>query len=136
MSVCATCFETGIRGKHDCPGLGEIQLTRHLGRGFVVDTAPARARIALTVLASRGWGAVLSGDDLVNVADQVLYRVVGYDPGSASLVLDLVEDWRPVPTAKLTEAEAEEIKSRWRETYGKPGSAHPLIVLDEEEPGA
>ncbi|MGW1616349.1 hypothetical protein ACWCQZ_44275 [Streptomyces sp. NPDC002285] len=95
MSVCTTCYQTGITGPHDCPGLGEIQLTRQLGRGLIVDTAPPRARIALTVLASRGWGASLSGDDHINVADQVLYQVVGYDPESASLLLKLVEDWRP-----------------------------------------
>jgi hypothetical protein len=69
MAMCTTCLQPGIRGEHDCPGLGEIQLTRHLGRGLVVDTAPARARIALTVLASCGWGAALSGDDHINVAD-------------------------------------------------------------------
>jgi hypothetical protein len=48
-------------------------------------------------------------------------------------VLNLVEDWRPVPTARLTEPEVEEIKSRWRETYRKPGTAQPLIVLNEEQ---
>lgn len=100
MAMCTTCLQPGIRGEHDCPGLGEIQLTRHLGRGLVVDTAPARARIALTVLASRGWGAALSGDDHINVADQVLYQVVGYDPKSACLLLNLVEDWRPKSQAQ------------------------------------
>lgn len=114
------------------PGIGDIQLTSQLGYGLRVDTAPVRTRMALTVLADHGWGATMRGADCVNIADQVLYRVVGYDPESAALLLELVEDWRPVPTAKLTEAEADEIKSRWLETYGKPGTAHPVQVIEEQ----
>lgn len=102
MAVCTTCLQPGIRdGKHDCPGLGDIQLTRQLGRGLIVVTAPARARMALAVLADAKWGAAMQGTDLINIADQVLYQVVGYDPASASLVLELVEDWRPAPTIVL-----------------------------------
>lgn len=104
MSVCATCLQPGIRdGQHDCPGLGDIQLTRQLGRGLRVDTAPARARMALNVLADHGYGLAMQGDDLVNIADQVLYQVVGYDPESAALVLELVEDWRPKRAARPTD---------------------------------
>lgn len=97
MSVCATCLQSGLPadGRHDCPGLGDIQLTRQLGHGLRVDTAPARARMALTVLADHGHGLTMQGADMVNIADQVLYQVVGYDPESAALVLELVEDWRP-----------------------------------------
>lgn len=116
----------------DHPGIGDVQLSRQLGRGLIVDTAPARARMALTVLADHGWGATMQGADCINIADQVLYRVGGYDPESAALLLELVEDWRPVPTAKLTEAEADEIKSRWLERYGKPGTAHPVEVIEEQ----
>lgn len=97
MSVCATCLQPDIgdHSKHDCPGVLAVQLTRKLGRGLIVDTAPPRARMALTVLANPSWGAVLQGVDLVNIGEQVLYRVTGYDPASAALVLELVEDWRP-----------------------------------------
>lgn len=134
MSVCTTCLQPGLPadGQHDCPGLGDVQLTRLLGYGLRVDIAPPRTRMALTVLADHGWGAQMQGADCINIADQVLYRVVGYDPESAALLLELVEDWRPVPTAKLTEAEADEIKSRWLERYGKPGTAHPVTPLGEE----
>lgn len=97
MSVCATCLKPGLPadGRHDCPGLGEIQLTRQRGHGLRVDTAPPRARMALAVLADHGHGLAMQDTDLINIADQVLYQVVGYDPESAALVLELVEDWRP-----------------------------------------
>jgi hypothetical protein len=98
------------------PEIGDIQLTRKLGHGLIVDTAPPRTRIALAVLVDAKWGARLETNDMVNIADQVLYQVVGYDAESASLVLDLVEDWR--------------------ETYGKPGTAHPVTGLGEGEAGA
>lgn len=139
MSVCATCRETGIRdhAKHVCPGIGEIQLSRHLGRGLVVDQAPPRIRMALHVLSTAQYGAALQEPDLINIGDQVLYRVTGYDPESASLLLDLVEDWRPAPTATVTEAEYEELKARWLTTYGNNQGAHPVTELrptDEEQP--
>jgi hypothetical protein len=125
MAVCTTCLQSGITASgHDCPGLGEIQLSRKLGHGLIVDNAPPRARIALAVLVDAKWGAALQGNDLVNIADQVLYQVTGYDPESAALIVDLVEDWRPVPTAKLSEADAGEIKSRWLERYGNPGTVN------------
>ena len=134
MSVCTTCLQPGLAadGRHDCPGLGDVQVTRELGRGLRVDTAPARTRMALTLFADLGWGAQMQGEDCVNIADQVLYRVVGYDAESAALVLDLVEDWRPVPTATLTLAEVDEIKSRWLERYGKPGTAPPVTPHGED----
>ena len=124
MSVCTTCHQPGIRNhaEHQCPGPGEIQLTRRLGHGLTVDTAPPRARIALTALADAKWGAAMQGTDCINIADQVLYQVVGYDPESACLLLELVEDWRPAPTPTLSESDMEEIKSRWQERYGKPGA--------------
>lgn len=107
MSVCATCYQPGLPadGQHDCPGLGDIQLTRQYGRGIIVDTAPARARLALNILADHGWGAAMRGPDQINIAYQVLYQVVGYDPISAALVLELVEDWRPNRTPGEDDAE-------------------------------
>ena len=100
MSVCATCRETGIRDQqqHQCPGLGELQLSRQLGRGLVVDQAPAHARMALHVLAVAQYGTRFQEPDMINVGDQVLYQVTGWDPESATLLLNLVEDWRPKPS--------------------------------------
>jgi hypothetical protein len=53
--------------------------------------------MALHVLADRGWGARLQGVDLVNIAEQVLYRITGWDAESGNLLIDLVEDWRTKP---------------------------------------
>jgi hypothetical protein len=135
VSVCATCHQPGITDPHNCPGIGEIQVTRQRGRGVVVDHAPARALIGLRIIRDLAWPASIAGigdPDLINIADQVLYRVVGYEPGQAALIVELVEDWRPVPTAALSEAEVEEIRSQWREAYGKPGTAHPVEVIEEQ----
>lgn len=106
MSVCATCYQHGLPADswHDCSGLGEIQVTRERGHGLRVDTAPARVRMALNVLADSGWGATMQGADCINIADQALYQVVAYDPIKAALVLELVEDWRP-KSADTTQAE-------------------------------
>ncbi|MFK0018229.1 hypothetical protein [Streptomyces sp. NPDC090798] len=79
--------------------VGEIQLTRKLGHGLIVETAPPRTRMALAVLANTGWGARVQGADCINIGDQVLYQVVGYDPEHAALLLELVEDWRPTATS-------------------------------------
>lgn len=75
--------------------IGDIQLTRKLGHGLIVETAPPRARMALAVLANTGWGARVQGADCINIGDQVLYQVTGYDPEHAALLLELAEDWRP-----------------------------------------
>ncbi|WP_405960810.1 hypothetical protein OG235_27995 [Streptomyces sp. NBC_00024] len=88
--------------------VGDIRLTRHLGRGVVVDAAPPRARIALTLLTNSSCMLAMRSIDHIDIANQVLYRVVGYDPTHASLIVDLVEDWRPKPTAQLSEAEVED----------------------------
>lgn len=105
MSVCATCYQHGITEPHDCPGLGEIQLTRQRGRGVIVDHAPKRALIGLHIIRDLAWPANIAGvgdPDLVNIADQVLYRVVGYVPEQAALIVDLVEDWRENPSGDST----------------------------------
>jgi hypothetical protein len=96
MSVCATCLKSNPADQpHDCTGIGDIRISRVQGRGLVVDQAPARSRMALHVLADSGWGVRFYGLDLVNVAEQVLYQVTGWDPESGNLLVDLVEDWRP-----------------------------------------
>lgn len=114
-----TLADEQLHGETDQAGVGDIQLTRHLGRGLTVDTAPRRSRIALTVLADAKWGATMVGDDQINIADQVLYRVVGYDPGTTSLIVELVEDWRPA--AQHVEAGFEELKARWKALHAKTG---------------
>lgn len=111
MSVCTTCLKPGLPADgHDCPGLGDIRLTRQFGRGIVVDVAPARARLALNVLTDHGWGAAMRGPSQINIAYQVLYQVVGYDPISASLVLELIEDWRAPDAAVCTPIPAETLR--------------------------
>ena len=129
MSVCTTCLQPGIAtGGHDCPGFGDVQISRHLGRGLVVDTAPARTRMALAVLADAGWGATIQGSDQINIADQVLYQVVGYDPETAALVLELVEDWRPKSQAQETTA------GRLVPVEGNPAAAHEAIRQMDADP--
>jgi hypothetical protein len=98
VSVCTTCHQADIRdhSQHECKPVGELQMTRHLGRGVVVDTAPQRALLSLYVLRNASW-PVTGGEehpDLINIADQVLYQVIGYVPESACLLVELVEDWR------------------------------------------
>lgn len=107
MPKCTTCFQS-FREKHDCPGLGDIQVSRQLGRGLIVDTAPPRALMSLALLANHGHGLTMQSNDMINLADQVLYQVVGYDPESASLVLELVEDWRPKPTIRALSGEEQQ----------------------------
>jgi hypothetical protein len=119
-----TLADEQLHGETGQSDIGEIQVTRQRGRGVVVGHAPARALIGLRIIRDLAWPANIAGvgdPDLVNIADQVLYRVVGYDAGTASLIVELVEDWRPAPTVKLSEADVEKIRSRWRERYGKPG---------------
>ncbi|MET7458500.1 hypothetical protein ABZT03_43170 [Streptomyces sp. NPDC005574] len=139
MSVCATCYQPNIRdhNKHNCPGLGEIQVSRQLGRGLIVDKAPRRARMNLSLLANHGYGLTMQSNDLINLADQVLYQVVGYDPEHAALVLELVEDWRQAGVITfdqcMTDAEVEAFKTRWKETYGNSQAAHVVTEVKAEE---
>lgn len=37
---------------------------------------------------------------------------------------------------RMSDAEVEEFKARWRDTYGKPGTAHSVTSVGEEETGA
>ncbi|MEI5100331.1 hypothetical protein RB200_19610 [Streptomyces sp. PmtG] len=142
MSVCATCLEPGIQDskEHDCPGLGDITITRQLGRGLVILTAPRRARMALAVFGDRGWGVIMAGGDQINIADQVLYQVVGYDAESACLVLDLVEDWRQPSVVtfdrRLSEDEITKFQAEWRRRYGSSRGHATRSAIREEDSGA
>lgn len=73
---------------------GEIQLTRHLGRGPTVDTAPQQAKFDVDLLALPGSYLRVEEGHIV-IADQVIYRITGYDPSDCALTLELVTDWRP-----------------------------------------
>lgn len=123
------------------PEPDSVQCTRKLGHGLIVDTAPRHASMALVVLVEGSWGARLQHGGLVNIADQVLYRITGYDPATAALLLELVEDWRPKPSVlsfdrMLLDQEAEEIKARWQKEHGNNQTAHHVTELrpaDEEK---
>ena len=76
------------------PEYGDIQLTRHLGIGVTVDKAPQRAKMDVDLLAQPGLYLRVEHGDVV-IADQVVYRITGYDPASCTLTLELIKDWRP-----------------------------------------
>lgn len=73
---------------------GEIQITRHLGIGVTVDSAPRLAKMDVDILGQPGLYIRIEHGDIV-IADQVVYRITGYDPDSRTLKLDLITDWRP-----------------------------------------
>lgn len=73
---------------------GEIQLTRHLGIGVTVDNAPERAKIDVDAIGGPGLFIRVEGGD-INIADQVVYRITGYNPDDCTLTLELLKDWRP-----------------------------------------
>lgn len=76
------------------PEYGRIQISRHLGIGIKVDTAPQRAKMDVSFLAQPGNYLRLEDGDVV-IADQVVYRITGYDPTDYTLTLELLKDWRP-----------------------------------------
>lgn len=76
------------------PERGDIQLTRHLGIGVTVDSAPQRATMDVDLLGQPGLYIRVENGDVV-IADQVVYRITGYDPANCTLTLDLIKDWRP-----------------------------------------
>lgn len=138
MAVCATCHQPGITDPHECPGpqYAAIKFTRHRGQAITVDEAPPRARMDLRVLADRYAYLHMPAMDVIVFADQVVYKVTGYEDGA--LLLELVEDWRPTPTVQLplTEEQAEEIKQRWKERFPKPGMVNhePVQVVTPVTP--
>lgn len=93
MSVCATCYQTGIRdrSKHQCPGPQSVVLHRDGDHTTIVE-APPRAAIALELLFAERALIAMPGPDLIDLAGQVTYRVTGYFDGM--LTLELVEDRR------------------------------------------
>jgi hypothetical protein len=87
------------------PEYGEVQLTRRLGIGVTVDSTPQRARMDIDLIAQPGLYIRVEGGDIV-IADQVVYRITGYNRQDCTLALELIKDWRPGqkddPNAKPT----------------------------------
>ncbi|MER6183013.1 hypothetical protein [Streptomyces sp. NPDC001652] len=73
---------------------GDIQLTRRLGVGVTVDEAPERAKASIDFLGQPGLYLRIEDGD-INIADQVVYRITGYNPDDHTLTLELLKDWRP-----------------------------------------
>jgi aminoglycoside/choline kinase family phosphotransferase len=110
-----------------------IKFTRHQGQGITVDEAPPQVRMDIRVLADRYAYLHMPTPDRIVFADQVVYKITGYEAGA--LELELLEDWRPAPTVQLplTDEEADEIKTRWKERYGNGQAVHPVTALNQEE---
>ncbi|MDX2702181.1 hypothetical protein PV350_04880 [Streptomyces sp. PA03-6a] len=72
-----------------------LTMTRELGHPITVDTAPARTKMDLGLLMNGRAYIYLLGDGSLNIADQVVYRITGYDPADGALLLELVADHRP-----------------------------------------
>ncbi|MFI0236355.1 hypothetical protein [Streptomyces sp. NPDC016845] len=75
---------------------GDIVLQRERGKGITVLQAPQQASMALDCLTCGSYLRVHDG--VIEIADQVAYRVTGYDPDAQTLNLELAEDWRPSAT--------------------------------------
>jgi hypothetical protein len=72
----------------------DIQISRHLGRGVVVDTAPEYAKAHFSILNAQHIDLRLDTGG-IRIAEQVEYEITGYDPADCTLTLRLVHDWRP-----------------------------------------
>lgn len=72
-------------------GRGEIVCTSFPG-GIRIDQAPETAAITLELLARSCEHSLTVHGDLVTVAEQVVYRVVGF--AGCELLVNLVEDRR------------------------------------------
>ena len=111
----------------------DIVFTRHRGQGITIDHAPTHTRIAVPVLADRNAYLHMPTRDTIVFADQVVYRITGYSEGA--LELELAEDWRPAPTVQLplTDEQADELKTQWKEQHGNSKAVHPVTVLNQKE---
>lgn len=123
------------------PEYADIAFTRHRGSGITIDHAPPHTRLELRVLLDRYAYLHMPTPDTIVFADQVVYRITSFDPAAGLFTLELVEDWRKTNGVltfdkRLTEAEAEEIKTLWRKTYGNNQGAHPVTEVhptDQEQ---
>lgn len=119
----------------------DLTFTRHRGKAITINSAPARTRISVQALVDRYAYLTMPRPDVIVFADQVVYRVTGWDLASRCLELELLEDWRrPVMLTSdkpLSGAEAEELKARWLAEHGNNQAAHhvtPLQARGEEQP--
>ena len=76
------------------PEYGHLQVTRHLGIGLKVDTAPQRTKFDIGALTQSSTYLCVDDGHIV-IADQVVYRITGYAPADCTLTLELVKDYRP-----------------------------------------
>ncbi|WP_406156927.1 hypothetical protein [Streptomyces canus] len=117
----------------DKPEPASIVFTRHRGQAITVDHAPAHARIDVRVLADRYAYLHMPAPDRIVFADQVVYKITGYNEGT--LELELVEDWRPAAAPAEEKPPTDEPKTRWKEQPGKVQAVHPVTALNQKEQG-
>ena len=130
----------------------DIVFTRHRGKGITIDHAPTHTRLDPRVLADRNTYLRLPEPDVIVFADQVVYRITGFE--DCWLLLELIEDWRPAAAdepkcavcltpvshhggricqrAPLTDEEDAELKTRWKERHGNGQAVHPVMPLNRE----
>lgn len=77
-----------------------IIFSRELGRGIAITTAPAHSKISLSALVTPSVHIRETVPGHLLFADQVEYVITGYDPGDATLTLELVKDYRPMAATK------------------------------------
>lgn len=86
----------GLRSKQATPVTYEdLRVRLVLGRGIVIDTAPQHTKISLGLLTDRYVGIRLDEPGIIRIAEQVAYKITGYDPADCTLTLRLTRDWRP-----------------------------------------
>lgn len=82
---------------------GDIVCTDIPG-GVRVDRADETSAISLVLLAESCPHFMRVAGDLITIADQVVYRVTGYDFENKALLVRLVEDRRTAPPDATTVA--------------------------------
>lgn len=140
------------------PEFADIAFTRHQGQAITIDgVAPTHTRIQLQALMDRYTYLHMPAPDRIVFADQVVYRITGYEDGA--LELELVEDWRPAadggpqcavcltplsqhegricarPAAVPAEEKppTDEPKTRWKEQHGNSKAVHPVTAINQKE---
>lgn len=80
------------------------------------------AAIAAVIAAALSWRAQQQARDILGAVRAE--RRTFTTPGGGGEV---------TVTAPMSDAQYEAFRARWLETYGKPGTMHPVDVLDEEQ---
>jgi hypothetical protein len=73
----------------------DIIVTRELGRGTVITTAPEHTKISVGLLVHPRVDIRQPTPGVLILAEQVAYEITGYDPDDQTLTLHLTHDWRP-----------------------------------------